>query len=312
MNKDIMKQTNLPLIVAVSARTLFNMEDGHAIYEKEGQAAFDKYNFKKRKTPLRPGLAANLVQKLIKLNSDGVARVKLVILSRNSTTAAMRVMSSIQHYGWDNAIESAIFCQGSDRYRYAREIGVDLFLSATHADVEKAIANGVSAATVVPKETNLLEPNDPSLIKFAFDFDGILANKSADDIYLAKGLEAFQASELENAEVPLEDGPMMNLLAKLNVLQKSFPNGKSPLNIAIVTARGVKVYERVYNTLSKRGVGVDEAIFAGGMPKGPLLKAYGADFFFDDVKKNIDSAHSCDIPSGHVPFGDGMGIVTAA
>jgi 5'-nucleotidase len=77
----------------------------------------------------------------------------------------------------------------------------------------------------------------------------------------------------------------------------------------LVTARGVPAHARVIHTLRHWDIRVDEAIFAAGCPKGPLLAAFGADIFFDDTRKNIDSAASCNVPSGHVPYGSGQGIV---
>ena len=48
---------------------------------------------------------------------------------------------------------------------------------------------------------------------------------------------------------------------------------------------------------------VDEALFLGGLEKGPFLKAFGADIFFDDQRGHVDSAHRHDVAAGHVPFG---------
>jgi 5'-nucleotidase len=39
------------------------------------------------------------------------------------------------------------------------------------------------------------------------------------------------------------------------------------------------------------------------LEKGPFLKAFGADIFFDDQRGHVDSAHRHDIAAGHVPFG---------
>ena len=94
--------------------------------------------------------------------------------------------------------------------------------------------------------------------------------------------------------------------------QLQFPADASALKVCLVTARGLPSHARVLHTLRHWGIRLDEAVFAGGMPKGPLLKAFGADMFFDDTQKNIDSAVSFDVPSGHVPYGSGHGIVADA
>ena len=43
-------------------------------------------------------------------------------------------------------------------------------------------------------------------------------------------------------------------------------------------------------------------MFLGGWAKAPLLKAFGADLFFDDSQQNIENAMD-HVPSGHVPSG---------
>jgi 5'-nucleotidase len=43
-------------------------------------------------------------------------------------------------------------------------------------------------------------------------------------------------------------------------------------------------------------------LFLGGLDKGPFLKAFGADIFFDDQRGHCESA-SRHVATGHVPFG---------
>ena len=55
-------------------------------------------------------------------------------------------------------------------------------------------------------------------------------------------------------------------------------------------------------TLRRWGVRLDEALFLGGRDKGPFLRAFGADIFFDDCTHNIQSAAQ-HVAAGHVPHG---------
>jgi 5'-nucleotidase len=50
------------------------------------------------------------------------------------------------------------------------------------------------------------------------------------------------------------------------------------------------------------GIVVDEAMFLGGLEKGPFLKAFAPDFFFDDQTKHCESAAEVG-PVGHVISG---------
>jgi 5'-nucleotidase len=299
------------LTIAVSSRSLFHIEDGNEIFEKEGQAAFNEYMRSKENVPLRPGPAFALVRKLLALNTVRGPlprdRVEVVLLSRNSPDAGMRVMNSIAHYGLD--IEAAVFSQGEDRFSYASALGAHLFLSASPVDVRNAIEHGIAAATMLPVECS--EEATDAEVRIAFDGDSVLFSDEADACYLANGLEAFRQHEVERANVPLGAGPFKAFLEALHELQKQFPEEDSPIKVGLVTARGMPSHARVINTLRSWGIHLDQAIFCSGRPKGPLLKTFRADIFFDDTQKNIDSARSCDIPSGHVPYGHG-GIVAAA
>ena len=47
---------------------------------------------------------------------------------------------------------------------------------------------------------------------------------------------------------------------------------------------------------------IDEAFFLGGLEKGPFLKAFDADIFFDDQQTHCDSAIKY-VATGDVPSG---------
>jgi 5'-nucleotidase len=49
-------------------------------------------------------------------------------------------------------------------------------------------------------------------------------------------------------------------------------------------------------------IGVDEAMFLGGLPKGGFLREFEPDFFFDDHPRHVASA-AAHAPAGHVLHG---------
>ena len=71
---------------------------------------------------------------------------------------------------------------------------------------------------------------------------------------------------------------------------------------ALVTARSAPAHERAIRTLMDWGIAVDEAMFLGGLPKGPFLREFEPDFFFDDQTGHIESAAE-HVPAGHVAAG---------
>jgi 5'-nucleotidase len=294
------------LKIAVSSRSLFHIEDGDRIFQEQGAAAFDAYMREKEDVPLRPGSAFHLIRKLLKLNEVGGERlVEVAMLSRNSPTASLRVMNSVGHYGLD--IEKAAFTSGRDRFGYAKGYEVQLFLSANADDARVALQRGIASAIMVPSEVC---DSKESGVTVAFDGDSVIFSDEADKVYKELGLSGFREHEVRNATVPLKPGPFFPVLQELHRIQSN-ARAREHLRIAVVTARGAPAHARVLHSLRHLGVTVDEVVFCGGAPKGPLLKAAKADIFFDDTQKNIGSAVESGISSGHVPYGEG-GIVQEA
>jgi 5'-nucleotidase len=295
------------LTIAVSSRALFHTGDGDKIFQTKGAEAFNAYMRSKEGVALRPGPAFNLVRKLLALNSQGASnkrdRVEVVLLSRNSPDAGIRIMHSILHYGLN--IERAVFSQGGDRFRYAAAFGAQLFLSTNPSDVIAAMQHGVAAATMVPK---IDEVGEDSVVRICFDGDSVLFSSEADHINQTQGLLAFELAEQEKANTPLQAGPFKAFITELQTLQAYYPLEEGPLRVGLCTARGVPAHERALKTLRSWGIRLDEAVFCGGLPKGPLLKAFGADIFFDDAPKHVESANQHDVFAAHVPYGNGQGI----
>lgn len=294
------------LKIAVSSRALFNVEDGDKVFRQEGQEAFDEYMRSKEDTPLRPGAAFGLVRKLLGLNARlPQPLVKVALMSRNSPDAGMRVANSIEHYGLD--ISQAVFSKGADRFRYAAAVGAHLFLSANPSEVASALEFGLAAACVQPQDSSVALDDD--VVRIAFDGDSVLFSHESDEVFRAHGLERFQEHEISNARVPLTPGPFKTVLEALHRVQVALNDRENPrLRICLATARGRKVYARVVHTFRSWGIYVDEALFCDGEEKGPLLKAFGADIFFDDSPRNIESAQKHSVPSGHVPNGNGVAL----
>jgi 5'-nucleotidase len=289
------------LRVAVSSRALFNLEDGHRIFENDGVEAFDAYMRQHESKPLRPGDAFALVRKLLALNSDGVRdRVEVILLSSNTLDAGARVMNSVRHSGLD--IDRAFFTSGGDRFRIAKAANVTLFLSTNPVEVRKALACGIASATLMPSCINR-DRAESSRLCIAFDGDSVLFDDSAERVSQLEGLAAFTASEQSKAKLPLGAGPFKPVLQELHDIQVSLAGCPDKfLRVALVTARGISAYDRVLKTFRSWGLRVDEALFCSGLPKGPFLDALDADLFCDDSLRNCESARQF-VAAGHVPHG---------
>ena len=287
-----------PLVIAISSRALFNLEDSHRVFEEEGLDAYQQYQISKEDQPLEQGDAFLLVQKLLGMNKLlDESPVQVILLSRNSADTGLRVFNSIQHYGLD--ISRAAFSGGESPYRYISAFNSHLFLSTDGVDVRQALESGVAAATILPSEKSVT-PNEK--LKIAFDGDAVLFSDDSEKIFKNKGLAAFTENEKKAANEPLSGGPFKPILAALQQIQMAFPPGESPLRTCLVTARAAPAHERVVRTLRAWNIRIDESLFLGGLDKGEFLRAFDADVFFDDQEGHCRSAVGV-VPTGHVPHG---------
>lgn len=286
------------LVIAISSRALFNLDDSHQVYINEGLAAYAQYQIEHEDEILSPGDAFPLVKKLLRLNErlGDEPRVEVILLSRNSADTGLRVFNSIEHYGLK--ISRAAFCGGTSPYRYASAFGCHLFLSTEADDVCHALDHGMAAATLIASK-NTAENEDE--LRFAFDGDAVIFSDEAEQVYKLQGLSAFTESEKASAKQPLMGGPFKQFLSALHGLQAEFGD-QCPIRTALVTARSAPAHERVIRTLRAWNIRIDESLFLGGLSKGTFLRAYGADVFFDDQKMHCESA-SEHVPTGHVPHG---------
>ncbi|MFZ5504322.1 MAG: 5'-nucleotidase [Pseudomonadota bacterium] len=288
------------LVVALSSRALFDFEEENRVFEASDDRAYMQLQLQRLEQPAQPGVAFSLAQKLLSFNVDPAApRVDVVILSRNDPVSGMRVFRSAQHYGL--AIERGAFTRGQSPWRYLRPLGAQLFLSVNLADVRQALGAGVPAARVYPDSARASAAH-PDELRIAFDGDAVLFSDEAEAVYQRDGLDAFQRHEVSRAATPLPPGPFKPLLEALHRLQRSVGAGGTRIRTALVTARSAPAHERAIRTLMDWQIEIDEAIFLGGLPKGPFLREFEPDFFFDDQTGHVANA-APHVPSGHVAAG---------
>ena len=287
------------LVVAISSRALFNLEEENRLFDSGDPAGYMKLQLERMDQPARLGIAASLVKKLLRFNDDGVQRVEVVILSRNDPVSGLRIFRS----AGANAInlQRGVFTQGRPPFGYLRALRAHLFLSANADDVREALLAGFPAARVLVESVHASDawPNE---VRIAFDGDAVLFSDEAERVFQRDGLDAFVQHESANVALPLPDGPFKPLLAALHRLQQT-GNPDMRIRTALVTARSAPAHERAIFTLMKWNIRVDEAMFLGGLPKGEFLKEFEPDFFFDDQTGHVDSA-ALHVPSGHVHSGD--------
>jgi 5'-nucleotidase len=283
------------LVIAVTTRALFDLEEENRIFEENGLEEYSKYLCEHEMVVLEKGTAFALIEMFLNLNKAfKESIVEIIIMTRNKPCNGIRISNSIKKYALE--IGSIAYTGGEPLVKYFEPYNIDLFLSKNEGDVQDSINTGVAAALLydIPKD---FQPNDNE-IRIAFDADAVIFSEESELIYKKKGLDSFIEHEQRNAMKSLPEGPFGQFIQILSGLKVKCP-GK--IKIAIVTSRSSSVQDRVNLTLREWGVDVDEAFFLGGKNKKSFLKSYNPHMFFDDQDAHVLPA-SKQIPAGRVLY----------
>lgn len=295
------------IVIGVSSRALFDLTVENEIFESQGLEAYCSYQIEHEQDILKPGPGFELIKSLLKLNefSEKGNLVEVIIMSRNSPDTSLRVFNAIAHYGLN--ITRSVLASGASLAPYLEAFHTDLFLSAYEDDVQSAIDSGIAAGIICtqprPAQACISGEKEGSTcqIRIAFDGDAVLFTDESELIFKEKGLDAFEENEKEHAREPLAEGPFAQFLKKLSELRKELGTQKDLIRTALVTSRSAPAHERVIRTMRAWNMRVDEAFFLGGLQKKDVLKAFGAQIFFDDQSVHtINAAQS--VPAARVPY----------
>ncbi len=301
------------LVIGISATALFDLSEADLYFQtrlaSDPETAIEDYRqfmLAREHTDLRPGTGMPLVQALLALNrhqnaADPAPLVEVVVMSRNSPETGMQVFHNIRRLGL--GITRHAFTGGESVVDYLEAFDVDLFLTTNTDDAQRVINEGACAAAILKPVPSDLTETPADQVRLAFDGDAVLFDDSSELVYKTQGLDAFKASEDEQQDLPLPEGPYAHFLTKLSRLQQRLPFSvhQSPVRIAIVTARAAPAELRVLKTLRCWGVHVHNVFFLGGLEKAPVLKAFRPHIFFDDQDLHLDPA-SRYVSSGKVPY----------
>lgn len=260
------------LVVTVSATALFNFEEEHEVYLKDGLNAYRQLQIERADRIAEPGSAFPFIRSLLALNDTFKEEqpIEVVLISRNHSDAGQRIMNCIRDY--DLPISRAFFLAGTLPYTYMKAVNSVLYLSTNKAEVTLAVKEGYPAGLVLgtsaPKQA--MEAEDQ--LRIAFDFDDVIADDEAEEVYANADLPLFHEHEKENREKPLNKGPLFPLLEKISSLQKldserlaKSNSGEKVLRVAIVTARNAPADSRLIKTLEAYDIETDELFW--GCPR---------------------------------------------
>ena len=296
------------LVVAVASSALFRLDEADAIFRSQGLAAYRRYQREHENTVLAPGIAFPFIRRFLKFNElfPETQPVEVVLLSHNDPDTGNRVLRCIDHYKL--GITRSAFLTDGRPVDYIGAYNVSLFLSGNVEDVRDAIRNGFAAGYVLDSKLN--DDADDDELRVAFDFDGVLADDSAEQVFQSGGIDQFWKSEAKQSAVPLGPGPLADLFSKLSRLHRleeerrdANPHYHRYLRTAIVTARSGPAQLRLATTLRDWDITVDQTFSLGGMNKSRILKQLRPHIYFDDQwSPHLEAAKEF-TPSVHIPFG---------
>ncbi len=163
---------SLPLVVGVSTRAMFDLEEENAVFERDGVDAYVALQRAREKTPLQPGSAFEVVKRLLALNPvEGKRLVDVIILSKNSPDLSLRAFNSFEHHGL--AIKRGSFTSGRSVAPFVSAWNIDVFLSNSDEDVRAAVIAGTAAARLGPAP-HFGESIPSDEVRFAFDGDAVV------------------------------------------------------------------------------------------------------------------------------------------
>ena len=296
------------LVVAVASSALFRLDEADEIFRSQGLAAYRRYQREHENTVLAPGIAFPFIRRFLKFNElfPETQPVEVVLLSHNDPDTGNRVLRCIDHYKL--GITRSAFLTDGRPVDYIGAYNVSLFLSGNVEDVRDAIRRGFAAGYVLDSKLN--DDADDDELRVAFDFDGVLADDSAEQVFQSGGIDKFWQSEAKKSAVPLGPGPLADLFSKLSRLHRleeerrdDDPHYHRYLRTAIVTARSGPAQLRLATTLRDWDITVDQTFSLGGMNKSRILKQLRPHIYFDDQwSPHLEAAKEF-TPSVHIPFG---------
>jgi len=295
-------------VIAVASSALFDLSKSDKVFREKGEEEYRCYQHDHEDEVLGTGVVFPLVKRLLSINNPEADEqpVEVVLLSRNDPDTGLRVFKSIEHYNLP--ISRAAFVAGSNPFEYMEAFNASIFLSGNLQDVKEAVERGFPAGCIYP--TDYIDDEDDQELRLAFDFDGVIADDSAESVFQEGGiLESFHNHERLHASRPLPGGPLIRFFTEVSKLQRrelvknqNNPKYKPRIRVAIATARNAPAHERLITTLRRLDIRVDEAFFLGGIDKGRVLRIFKPHIFFDDQVGHIENVASI-VPSVHVPFG---------
>lgn len=169
------------LVIGLASSALFDLDESDEIFRTKGEDEYRKFQRENQDVPLGKGVAFPFIRRLLTLNKINKSNppVEVILLSRNDPDTGLRVMNSIESHNL--GITRAVFLQGRSPHKYIPALDIELFLSANSQDVNQAVMAGYPAGQIL--KGNIKDDVQDHELRIAFDFDGVIADDSAEAVY---------------------------------------------------------------------------------------------------------------------------------
>ena len=114
--------------------------------------------------------------------------------------------------------------------------------------------------------------------------------KESHEVYMEKGLEAYQKYQIEHEDEPLERGVAFNLVQKLLNLNRLLK--QDVVEVILLSRNSADTGLRVFNSIKHYGLGITRAAFSGGDIPHRYISAFNGHLFLSvdgaDVRQALE------------------------
>lgn len=324
---------NKILTIGFSAGSLFDTEVVEKIYKEEGLKAYIDYlkMMDEKGECFGPGPALGLYMSFRKLKDSipaDVLDIRFGMVSRHSPNYESAplfrsyrnlIADSSTDISISNELDYLNFTNGRDPIKYHKAQSADLVFTTDDETAKKYYAEKVAAIFIPNRgaEANMESYNKKTnKVVLVSDFDGVIGDVNSELTYQAAKLarvteptldplDVFRQNERINRDIPMELGPLGNVVKKLGSIVAYFEEKRIdgqityddiPYETIVVTARGGSAFERFNNTQKTHGIYVSQAHLMDGRNKNLVLQLIADDnkaaniLFIDDGKIHFDRA----------------------
>jgi len=123
----------------------------------------------------------------------------------------------------------------------------------------------------------------------------------ADAIYRDKGLAAYSAFQIKNADVPMAPGtgfPLIRAVFRLNQAAAASPKATRKAEVVVVSKNSPATSMRLYNSIKHHAlIDIQRSVLSGGSPIARYLQAFSVDLFLSKSIQDVTEAQEAKIPA---------------